>query len=261
MSWRTSVHVSIAAILVLHGGVPQQLAAENRPSSFSPNKEAQALLSGLISPNEQQLLSGTEEQFRSKLTQLKNMAHGDVENLVPELLYFSTQAKGMREAMLAGVIIKELKITKENIANGVLPYLDSPDGKMRKQSHNWLGEVDAGRSGKEPDFGVYESIIRKRKGDVPKGLVRYMYAKSPESALSTMASIYLTRDRAEALMNEAGALETLSKRSEWWVNLYVAETMKRNPKLRSSVALEHLKKSEHPLVQEAIKEIGKADKK
>ena len=88
-----------------------------------------------------------------------------------------------------------------------------------------------------------------------------MYAKSPESALSSMANVYLKKDEAKMLTDkindtdEAECLDQLSQRSEWWVQFYVAEKIRQNPKLRSSTVIERLKKSRHFLVQEDIKEI------
>jgi hypothetical protein len=88
-----------------------------------------------------------------------------------------------------------------------------------------------------------------------------MYAKSPDAALSSMASVYLEKAKAKAFVDqvkredEAQAVVRLSKRPEWWAKLYAAEKMKQNPKLRDPELIEQLKKSKNPLVSTTIQEI------
>lgn len=262
MFQRISFFSIFAATLVSYQAYAQQGGATNEV--FTPDKAVQAFLGKLLSPNEQEMFAGTEEQFRAKLDQLEEMVGRDDQKLVSELLFFSMQAQTMREAMLSGVLIKQLHISKENLARGLLPYLDVKNDAVREKSHNWLGEVESSPSHKGPDFSHYEMIIREKKAaDVPCGLIKHMYAKSPDLALSTMANVYLKKNEAKALMEKAGdkdedkAVDLLSKRSEWWVHLYVAEKMKQNPKLRSPAVLGRLKKSEHALVKEAVQKIDK----
>jgi hypothetical protein len=54
--------------------------------------------------------------------------------------------------------------------------------------------------------------------------------------------------------SEAEVLGQFSECSEWWIQLYVAGKLRKNPKLRSSVNIEKLKQSKHPLVHEILKE-------
>lgn len=230
---------------------------------FSSNKDIQACLRGLVSPDDRHMFSGTEEEFQQQLTHLDNIVGRDHKTLVRELLYFSLHAKGMREAMLPGVVIHQLSISKDDIALGVLPFLDSK-GKVQAKACNWLGEVDAGSLGNGPDFSHYETIIRKRKDSLPGGLVKYMYQKSPDRALSSLANVYLDKVEATALVDQVKseddtqAVGRLSKRPEWWVQLYVVEKLCKNPKLRSTAILDRVKQSNNPLVKESV---GKIEKK
>ena len=238
---------------------------------IKPNEKVQSFLHAMSSTNllEQQKLfpaGTTEEEFKKKLTELKEMA-GGVQEFVVQLLYFRVHAKTTKEAMMPIVVIQRLEISQDDQVAGVLPYLETDNKSVLKESYEWLEGIDYNRKTRKYEFNRHEDTIREKKSDVPAGLVKYMYTKSPDSALSAMANVYLKKDEAKALMNEARdkdeakALDLLSKRSEWWVHFYVAEKMRKNPKSRSSVVLDRLKKSKHPLVQKAIKEIEKADKK
>ncbi len=51
------------------------------------------------------------------------------------------------------------------------------------------------------------------------------------------------------------ALQSLADRPEWWVRLYVAETMRKQPQLRDAAILKKLEKDGNVLVQEKVAEI------
>jgi len=241
----------------------QQGVATN--AVLTPNKEIQAFLRSLLSPNEREMFAGTQDQLTTRLEQLKRVAEREECNLVVELLHFSMQSESMREGMLPGVLIEQLKISKENIARGLIPILDTDDQGLREKCRNWLGEVEANDSVQGPDFSIYESIIRGNKTNVPRGLTMHMYDTDAETALRSFASVYLEEAEAEALADsvrardDAESLDQLSRRADWWAQLYVIEKMRKNPQLRSAVVLERLSKSRDTLVQESIRDLEQTD--
>lgn len=50
-------------------------------------------------------------------------------------------------------------------------------------------------------------------------------------------------------------LYILSQYKEWWIKLYVSESIRKNPYFLETKTIEQLKKEEHPLVQKSLKEI------
>lgn len=234
--------------------------------SIKPNKEVQSFLHALSSTNlqERQKLfpARTKEEFKEKLRGIEEMSGGP-QGLVAQLLYFRVRAKSTMEAMMPVVIIEQLGISRANQAAGILPYLETGDASVLKEAYEWLEGIDYNRATKKYDLSRYKETIRNNRADVPLGLIKYMYQKDAESGLSILATVYLKKDEAKALVDKVKAqdepkvLEQLSHRTEWWAHLYVAEKMRRNPKLRSSGVMERLKKSKHPLVQEAVQEILK----
>lgn len=261
MFQRNQIFMVFAAILVSHHAVAQQDAPTD--DAFAANKGIQNALRAFLSEDERKMFDGTEEQFRAKLTQLEQMAGGDHKKLIRELLHFGIQAKGMREAMLPGVLAARLAVSKGDIARGLLPYLEAKDDALRKASRDWLVEVEGNHADNNLDLSHYESIVREKKAAPPRELIKHMYEADAEYSVSVLAAVYLTKEQAKALADkvagedESVSLEALSKRTEWWAHLYVAEKMRKNPKLRSSAAVKRLETSKHPLVQEAIQRLEK----
>lgn len=223
--------------------------------SIQPNQEIQSLLKGLISTNEQEMFSGTEKAFRQKLEQLRALAKTDTE-MVSQLIYFSIYAKGMREAMLPGVIIEQMKIPDSTFAEVCLPLLDSKDESMRKTAANWLTRADHVSKG-GVDFSRYESILREKKDNPPQGLIRYMYSRNPQAAVLSVAHVY-GQDVPEsevAAKAKSGVKESVnyfSGRPEWWAHLYVATMMEKEPYLRTPGLMEKLETDTDPLVREKV---------
>lgn len=165
--------------------------------------------------------------------------------------------------MLPWVIIEQMNISQDDIRSALIPCLETDDRELVREVHEWLEGVDYDRSAKRYAFASYEKVIRDARNGIPQGLVKYMYDTSPDAALSSMAAVYLDKDAAKALVDQvkseddAQAVDHLSKRPEWWAKLCAAEKLRKNPKLRTPTVLDRLKKSDHHLVQEAIKKIEK----
>ena len=176
------------------------------------------------------------------------------------ICYFRYGANTEDRGYGAMILFNKLDVDKTARVKAALSCLDIQDAELRKIAVDILGTVDA-PNGEKPDYSVYEELLRGSATNPPQALVRYMYQKAPDVALSTLAKVYLDKGQAKALVDqakgqdEAKALDLLSKRSEWWTELYVAEKMKKNPKLRDPKLIERLKKSKHAVVRETVRKI------
>lgn len=223
-------------------------------STFHPNNEIQSLLRGLLSPNEAQMFSGSEDELSQNLSRLNDLAVGDSIKIVQELLYFSMQSKSMREGMLPGFIIKEMNISKDDIVRGLLTHLED-DEKSQKYAYNWLGGVDYDPKGSTPEFKHYEKIIKEKESNVPYSLIRYMYEKNADQALRSMANVYLDKADANILLKKTKDLESLSLRQEWWIKFYIAEKLRGNPALQSEIIINRIVTSTNSLILESISQM------
>jgi len=224
----------------------------------------------------------TREQIRQEISELKKKSVSD-EHLIQQLIYFQVHTMRMFKMKMIkitgnefekimwsaygtiGVLLdldKNPKITPESsctLINAVLPYLRTKDPDLRERLHEVLDWIDQ-RKGPWKDYSGYEPYLESKKDEPPEALIEYMYRMSPSEAVTSMARIYanaaaIDEIRTGLQKEEPQILDSFSKRDEWWAHLYVAEKMRKNPKLQSSTIIARLKKSKHPLVQEAIKEI------
>jgi len=141
------------------------------------------------------------------------------------------------------------------LINAVLPYLGTKDPDLRSKLHEVLLWVDK-MKGLRKNYTEYESYIASKKDNPPIALIRYMYQEAPREALLSLMRIYMKEPekrkpiiqsekvissnirkrlykndpdyfkiRQETLKN----LSYLSQYNQWWVRLYVAEAMDREP--------------------------------
>ena len=256
------IRLLVAVFVVLSGGALAEQQAGGIP--IQPNQEVQSFLHALSSTNAQErqkiFPAGTQEEFSQKLAELQDKA-GGAQKFVLQLLYFSAHARSTRQGMLPLVLVDKLNISADDRVAAIVPLLDTGDQAVLEQAYEWLQVVDFDGEAQEFRFSRYENVLHREAADVPKGLIRYMYAKSPDAALSSLATVYLDKDAAKALVDhvksedDAQAVDQLSQRPEWWAQLYVAEKLRKNPKLRSTHVLERIKGSHHPLVKEKVAEI------
>ena len=232
------------------------------------NAEVQAFLRALSSPeleDRQKLFptrteaTFTEADFKEKLREIEDAAGGPHE-LVRQLLLFSADAKDMREAMLAGVIVESLEISQDDITSALLPYLETSNASVLKEVREWLGGLDYNRASKQYDFSRYENILREKKQNPSPGLIRYMYAHNPEAAVLLMARVYggkatETKLAAQLKGDPKPVLQSFAERPEWWAHLYVASVLEKDPLLRTPELMEILEKDTHPIVQEKVSKL------
>lgn len=251
--------IGLAALLPLVTSAQQ----DTKDMPITPNVEVQSFLRALSSTNLQErqriFSTGTELEFKGKLTEIEKKAGGP-QAFVIQLLYFRVHANDTMEAMLPAVIVDQLGIAQDDIASALLPYLEAKDKPLLKETHEWLGGLDYSRAAKTYDFSRYEGILREKKQNPPQGLICYMYGRNPQAAVLSMSRVYgdkaVETDLTDKLKGDPkAALQALADRPEWWAHLYVAETMKKQPQLRDAAILKKLEKDDHPLVKEKVADI------
>jgi len=224
-------------------------------NAIVPNAAVQSALQALISTNNTQMFSGTEEEFQARLEQLRNLA-GQDKDLVEQLLYFHTRVTNEREAMLLPVIVEQLAISNETFAEVGLSLIDAEDAATRKLAFGCLTRTDRNSNG-DIDFGRFETILREQKQNPPRGLIRYMYDRDPQAAVIAIARVY-GKDisepeiSAKAAGNIKESIDYFAGRSEWWAHLYVAAMLEKNSFLQTPDLMKRLEGDQDPLVREIL---------
>lgn len=134
-----------------------------------------------------------------------------------------------------------------------------------------LGIIAYKTSSIDPDFSEFIVYIEKHKTEPPYLLIKYMYQLQPEKALVVIDNIYsgeVSSKQLEAKLKEKNPeiINTFSESNKWWENLYVAEKMRRDKKLRdpvlsnelrNPVLIKRLSENKNPIVQETMTEVTK----
>ncbi|MDI6774690.1 MAG: hypothetical protein QME60_04745 [Verrucomicrobiota bacterium] len=256
------IRLLVAFFVVLSGGAWAEQQARGIP--IQPNQEVQSFLHALSSTNAQErqniFHAGTQEEFSQKLAELRDKA-GGTQKFVLQLLYFSEHARSTRQGMLPLVLVEQMNISASDRVAAIVPLLETDDQSVLKIAYEWLEVIDFDGNAQQFKFNRYRDAIRDSGTNVPQGLVKYMYTKSPDAALSSLATVYLDRDEAKSLIDQvrgeddARAVDRLSQRREWWAHLYVVAMMEKNPSLRTPELLRKLEQDPDPLVREKMSKL------
>lgn len=264
----TRVIVSIVAVVA---GVVAIAQPERERMAISPNPEIQTFLrqfsstnvqdrEALFSEDERRALAEAKTEadasvvLRGKFVELQRQA-GGIDEFVGQLICFKAGATDTPEAMLPLMVISYMAYPPDEIASALIPYLELDDKNMAKESAELLAGFDYNMERKTFDFQRYEKILHDANGKLPDGLIRYMYDQNPETALDVMGRV-MGKTPPQAELREGlkddpkAALQSLANRPEWWVRLYAAEMLKKNPQLRDLTILKKLEQDVHPLVRE-----------
>ena len=236
-------------------------------------------------------------RYDELISELSELVGNDQVLLIKQWFYFYAtyipNLQGSRKSDMAVAMqsaIARFEPTRSDWALALYPFLNSTDEKFLEILIPFLNGADWMDRG-TVDFGIYESILKdelEREGDIPQGLVKYMYKRAPGVALITIMRIdNSTFAKLAAAVAESAAggdwppsnikklelrkehpsevlvseLEHLSVRPEWWIQLFVAEFVTQVPNLRQESLLSNLAKSNHPLVKQVLSEPGKYSKK
>lgn len=220
----------------------------------APDPAVQAFLQGMLSEDEGRMFDGDEEDLQKVLQELNALVGGDHARLVSQFLHFMADAKSMKEGMLPPALTSLMSISNRDIALGLLPFLDAADSKLRKEALDTLaGSVESDRATHERSFKTYRGILEDLGFDRFPSLVPHMYEIDPERGLRTLAAVISGDDGASRLLEQdidrdPETLRRLSNRPEWWIRLYAAAVLARNPQLGEDV-LERLRNDSHPTIR------------
>ena len=252
--------------------------APNKQVEFEPDTEIQELIRQFRS-----LHGGKDdvEEFYKNLKTLKKKGGKSHNILIPNLLYYMSRARDMRDWMVVVGLIHQMGISDQQMVLGLLPYVSDKDELFRKETEKSIRDLEPGfrelTGFKHISFRSYAN----QKQLPPLNTVEYLYRKRPGAAVLTMAQAYYTRletpkrrpiewadysvrhvlklkdfnrrDLEPAALREAvKALEELSKNEDWWVRLYVAEILSQHPEFQTKEMLDRLKADKDELVRNAI---------
>ncbi len=202
--------------------------------------------------------------------QLRQLDRTNRAALIQQLTLFASEAQSTRSSMVAGVVIKELKMTGEDVVAALVPMMTTDESTLQKQIKGTLAEFEDQSASRPPDFSMYRALIATeiREGrEAPVALVLHMFDVDPGAALIAMTRAtqmrepskireilwaehtvsdsiwkqthgFIDRDTVEPQVSVQ--LERLANHSEWWARLYVPAAMKRYPVLKSVDLLENL---------------------
>lgn len=229
------------------------------------------------------------EQYENSIREVLESVEGDLVVLLRQWIYclgnYVLTEKGERRSDMAmgmQVLLEKFGADKTDMAYAFYPLLDTPDVSTRDLARRYLAWSHSIRGKTGVDFGVYESILKEElqsQGDLSASLVEFMYEVSPGNALLStieldrtvfgalhkqlklddykeelplnyLRRLKLTEEHSEGALTIA--LEEISKRPEWWIQLFVAEFVAQVPEVNSDVIRDNLSKSECPLVKKVL---------
>lgn len=207
----------------------------------------------------------TEEDFYASIdnffTRNGSPDTGDLEQM---LLVYGGKEEHIADPpleMLKRVMLARLvqAMDQEEVLEVAVPLLESPtNSKLRSNVHQVLGFSISKKGRSQPDQSGIRKYLSKHKDTPPYGFIKYLYRTGDEEAVDVVGSVY--GDKSTPAYSDTGkrglaAVEAVARGGHWWEELYVAEKMKQNPKLRDPELIKQLKKSKSPAVNAAIQEV------
>jgi hypothetical protein len=243
---------------------------------FRPTPPVQQQIANVVAAIVRVGEGGDRSALPDQIARLERLA-GDREALLLELAWYLSRASGTEQSMGAALLVDHLNFTDDEKIAAIVAQLGSSDGAWLHALTDLLSTVDRPRGG-DPDFSPYEPLLRQAAGP-PEGLVDYLFGVSRGEALSTLTRVYLrdesrrdavgtTVEAVERVLEswQSGVVPTpaaqretierldlLSRNESWWVRLYVAKTIRREPRLATPELADRLRQDEHPLVQQAAR--------
>lgn len=256
---------------------------QTRPPVIQPDPALQAAIRTLTRLQ-------NEPELRAALETLRQLGGPNHQSLIPQLLQYAARSDNTRDAMVFGVVVRELHISDRALAEALVPLLDAPDEPISREVRNILGGIEDRSADRPPDFSIYREIIVddvRRGTDPPAPLIQYMYEADAGRTLQTLVRAFGLRDPehikpilfaehtvADALWKQqfgfiepgrAGPaalaeLDKLSRHDLWWVRLYVANIASRHPEFCSAPISERLQRDPNALVRRAVPDSQQADR-
>lgn len=254
-------------IALLTGGVLCSAALGVTPSP-ERDPEIQARIDAVV-----RAVVDEPDAVEERVQDLRHAPAGGREGLLVQLALFLADSDGTEEAMVGALLVQALEFTPEEKLAAVLPHLEADSASLRKVLSEILGTIDRPEGG-TPDFELYEQWLWQHGREPGAALIRYMYRVSAGAALESMTRVF--GDEGAAAANPAGVtvlealvaghegltpwsegervrageiLDRLAGDASWWVRLYVAATLAREPELGTAALRTRLSADEDALVR------------
>lgn len=147
----------------------------------------------------------------------------------------------------------------EEIVTGIAPYYEATKNEQLKKGLGDILDMVSVRNGRHrPDYKAFIQYIDKNKLDPPKQLAGYMFRLNSDKALAELHKLYMPTKSMSAEYkagNSVKGINEVAAGGQWWEELYAAEKMRQNPKLRNQKLIEQLKNSNHEIVRDTIQAI------
>jgi hypothetical protein len=166
--------------------------------------------------------------------------------------------------------------TETDVIDAIVPHLDTTEGRVQARLWKFLWLFMTLHPAWQP-FSQFDSYLGARE-DPPLSLIEIMYREGPSEALLTLVRVYRGDPEmvkqlkwAEHVVSDVlwkqqngflkpkevepaavEQLEKLSRHSEWWVRLYVAELLNQEPEFQTPELVKRLNDDNHTLVQKAM---------
>lgn len=166
-----------------------------------------------------------------------------------------------QQEMLKRIMLARLVqgMDQEEVLEVVAPLLESTaNARLVSNAHQVLGFSISKKGRSHPDQPGVRKYLSKHKDTPPYGFIKYLYRTGDEKAVDVVGSVY--GDKSTPAYSDTGkrglaAVEAVARGGRWWEELYAAEKMKQNPKLRDPELMKQLKKSNDPVVSATVQEI------
>ena len=110
------------------------------------------------------------------------------------------------------------------------------------------------------DFSIYSIFLNQQKDAANQGLIEYMYDQDARAAVLALASVYADSSAKSSLDDKlkgdgVGDLFYFVSRPEWWMHLYAATILEKEPYLQTPELLGELEKDNNPMVQKKVSKL------
>lgn len=241
--------------------------------SIIPDTTSQMLLEKLHSAT-------SESNAYAALLEIRKITGGDIPSFIPQVICYRAEIARKRSAnlissqeaekQLAGtyVLFREIASApdmeqaqswKIRILKAVSPYMGTTNIWQQDQARWILEKLDyMGAHGR--DFSIYSIFLNQQKDAANQGLIEYMYDQDARAAVLALASVYADSSAKSSLDDKlkgdgVGDLFYFVSRPEWWMHLYAATILEKEPYLQTPELLGELEKDNNPMVQKKVSKL------
>ena len=233
------------------------------------------------------LAAANEEQFYKRVGDLFERVRElgwSRAQLVGAVIDYSAQISGGEELGRYNRMLTNLDIPRPEIVSAAAGSLDNAQGTAADAGRNLLRYAAPPDPRGRKDFSHFKPYLESHASPAPAKLVLWMYEYDPAAAMWQMRDVYGANMSAEdfralsagehvvseiLFRQQAGLvapgeldqpavdqLARLAQYRQWWVRLYVANVLLKNPQLRKAQVLDLLKNDADDLVKETVTRIG-----